>query len=158
MLESMFVRGDRRIGNLSKPLSGLVLHLGEGGQDSSPSEAAWLGVENDVALEKGSASESGDLADSTYGSEESSGSSTSPVMPKVKVLVSPSSLTTMRKVYSRFGHNVTVEPLYFLQSELDAEAFLSMMAIDTSEQAPLYIQIVLVSNFVVAFSRQGKLT
>ncbi|KAJ3490105.1 hypothetical protein NLI96_g1681 [Meripilus lineatus] len=39
--------------------------------------------------------------------------------------------------------NVTVEPLAFSEQELDAEAFLSMMAVGSSESAPLYIQAVL---------------
>ncbi len=40
--------------------------------------------------------------------------------------------------------NITVAPLLFDESELDAEAFLTMMAIDSLESAPLYMQIVMV--------------
>ena len=40
---------------------------------------------------------------------------------------------------------MTVVPLYFSEEELDAEAFLSMMAVESSENAPLYVQIILVS-------------
>jgi hypothetical protein len=54
----------------------------------------------------------------------------------------------MRRVYAPLGDNVTVEPLYFSESELDAQAFLSMMAVGSSESAPLYVQIVLVSSQV----------
>lgn len=50
----------------------------------------------------------------------------------------------MKGVYSSLGKNVTVEPLAFSEQELDAEAFLSMMAVGSSESAPLYIQAVLV--------------
>jgi len=38
---------------------------------------------------------------------------------------------------------VTVRPLYFTEEELDAQAFLSMMSVGTSEGAPLYVQIIL---------------
>lgn len=52
----------------------------------------------------------------------------------------------MKRVYAPLGSRVTVEPLLFSEAELDAEAFLSMMAVDSSETAPLYIQIMLVSR------------
>ena len=52
----------------------------------------------------------------------------------------------MRAVYAPLGSRVTVEPLLFSEAELDAEAFLSMMAVDSSETAPLYVQIILVSG------------
>ena len=52
----------------------------------------------------------------------------------------------MRSVYARLGGDVTVEPLLFDEAELDASAFLSMMAVGASESAPLYIQILLVST------------
>lgn len=117
ILESMFITNDTRIGRLAQPLCGLVLHLGDGGKESTPSEAAWVG---------------------------------SPILawanaPQVRVFVSPSQLNTMRAVYASIN-NVTVLPLYFSEDELDAEAFLSMMAVGTSENAPLYVQIVLVSE------------
>ncbi|KAH9951835.1 hypothetical protein B0H21DRAFT_193979 [Amylocystis lapponica] len=47
----------------------------------------------------------------------------------------------MRAVYAPLGPKVTVEPLRFNESELDAQAFLSMMAIGDS--VPLYMQIIL---------------
>ena len=50
----------------------------------------------------------------------------------------------MRAVYSDLGSHVTVEPLMFSEAELDAEAFLSMMAVGSSESAPLYVQMILV--------------
>lgn len=50
----------------------------------------------------------------------------------------------MRTVYAPLGDRVQVEPLLFKKSELDAQAFLSMMAVGSSENAPLYVQIVLV--------------
>lgn len=68
-------------------------------------------------------------------------------VPPVRVFVSRSSLNTMRAVYAPLGDNVTVEPLLFSEAELDAEAFLSMMAV-SSESAPLYVQIILVSQQV----------
>jgi hypothetical protein len=51
----------------------------------------------------------------------------------------------MKAVYAPLGHRVIVEPLYFSEDELDAEAFLSMMAVGSSESAPLYVQLILVS-------------
>lgn len=121
ILESMLIPGDERIGRLSKPLCGLVLHMSDGGPNSCPNEAAWLGV----------------LKDKTKKA------------PHVEVLVSPSSLRTMQEVYRRcVGEAVQVTPLYFTEEELDAQAFLSMMAVDSSDSAPLYVQIVLVSSIL----------
>lgn len=116
MLENMFITDDTRIGRLTRPLCGLVLHMSDGGKESSPSEAAWVGVPI------------------TPGTK----------VPRVKVFVSPSQLKTMRAVYASL-RNVSVEPLHIAEDELDAAAFLSMMAVGTSENAPLYMQIVLVS-------------
>ncbi|KAG2029864.1 hypothetical protein BDR03DRAFT_1017810 [Suillus americanus] len=42
LLESMFIPNMRSTGTLQKPLSGIVLHFGEGGPSSRPSEAAWI--------------------------------------------------------------------------------------------------------------------
>jgi hypothetical protein len=50
----------------------------------------------------------------------------------------------MKRVYAPLGDNVTVEPLMFTESELDAQAFLSMMAVESVESAPLYMQVILV--------------
>lgn len=118
LLENMFISNCREIGSLEKPLCGLVLHFGEGGPSSRPSEAAWVGVSKNPGIQA----------------------------PPVRVYVSRSSLNTMRGVYASLGDHITVEPLYFTESELDAEAFLSMMAVGSSDSAPLYVQIILVSK------------
>lgn len=115
LLESMFIPNIRSTGTLQKPLSGLVLHFGEGGPSSRPSEAAWISSSHIPGVQT----------------------------PSVKVYVSRSSLNTMRAVYAPLGDGVTVEPLLFSQDELDAQAFLSMMAVGSSESAPLYIQGIL---------------
>ncbi|KAG1715954.1 hypothetical protein ID866_1243 [Astraeus odoratus] len=115
LLESMFIPQLPSIGALQKPLSGLVLHFGEGGPSARPCEAAWIAASDDPAVKT----------------------------PQVKVYVSRSSLNTMTSVYSPLGKKVSVEPLLFDKNELDAQAFLSMMAIGSSESAPLYIQGVL---------------
>lgn len=119
MLESMFISSDKRIGTLSKPLSGLVLHMSDGGVLSSPNETAWVANPRDISTES----------------------------PKVVVYVSPSSLNTMKVVYKPLGPGVEVRPLYFTEDELDARAFLSMMSVGSSQSAPLYIQIILVCKF-----------
>jgi hypothetical protein len=115
LLESMFIPNMRCTGTLQKPLSGLVLHFGEGGPSSRPSEAAWISTSHIHGVQA----------------------------PSVKVYVSRSSLKTMRAIYAPLGDGVTVEPLFFSQDELDAQAFLSMMAVGSSESAPLYIQGIL---------------
>ncbi|KAF8552599.1 hypothetical protein OG21DRAFT_1486101 [Imleria badia] len=117
LLENMFIPKLNSIGTLSKPLAGLVLHFGEGGPGSRPSEAAWVGVPSD--------------------------SSPKIKTPFVRVYVSKPSLNTMKAVYEPLGKHVRVLPLLFNESELDAQAFLSMMAVGSSESAPLYIQTVL---------------
>ncbi|KDQ29197.1 hypothetical protein PLEOSDRAFT_1112157 [Pleurotus ostreatus PC15] len=115
MLENMFISGVGAIGKLHKPLSGLVLHYGEGGTGGRPCEVAWLAVSKFRTVKPA----------------------------PVKVYVSPSSLNTMRTVYAPLGGQVQVVPLCFTEAELDAEAFLSMMAVGSSGGAPLYIQIIL---------------
>lgn len=113
----MFVQDYPKIGKLSKSLSGLVLHFGEGGAAAKPCEAAWLGVSAASAVQ----------------------------VPRITVFVSASSLKTMRGVYAPLGKNITVHPLYFAESELDAESFKAMMGIGiTDASPPLYIQIILV--------------
>lgn len=114
----MFISNCAHIGFLEKPLSGLVLHFGEGGPSSRPCEASWVGVPSFRGVKT----------------------------PPVRVFVSRSSLNTMRTAYAPLGSRVTVEPLLFSEAELDAEAFLSMMAVDSSETVPLYVQIILVSG------------
>ncbi|EPT02792.1 hypothetical protein FOMPIDRAFT_128851 [Fomitopsis schrenkii] len=116
ILENMLLPSSPNIGTVVKPLSGLVLHFSEGGPYSQPCEAAWVG--KPVA---GSGVET----------------------PPVRVFVSKSSLKTMQEVYAPLGDAVTVEPLLFSQEELDAQAFLSMMAVGQSDNVPLYMQTVL---------------
>jgi hypothetical protein len=116
MLENMLISKCASTGSLKKPLSGLVLHFGGSGSSSLPSEAAWL-----------SSTKRSDITP-----------------PDVRVFVSRSSLKTMRAVYAPLGPRVTVEPLCFSEAELDAQAFLSMMSVGSSESAPLYVQTVLV--------------
>lgn len=118
MLENMFIPKFAAIGCLEKPLSGLVLHFGEGGANTRPCEAAWIGV-------------------SAYQGVSA---------PPIRVYVSRSSLQTMRGVYAELGSHVVVEPLMFSEAELDAEAFLSMMSVGSSETAPLYVQMILVCS------------
>lgn len=112
----MFVTGCTALGQLVKPLSGLVLHVGETGSCAAPCEAAYVGL-------------------STVKNAKS---------PPVIVYVAPSSLKRMRQVYGRLGNNIEVQPLFFAPAELDAAAFLSLMAVNSSDNAPLYMQTVLV--------------
>lgn len=104
------------------PLSGLVLHFSEGGQGTLPCEAAWLGCAK---------------ADDDFDP------------PSVRVYVSKSALSTMKKVYAPLGEHVIVRPLTFSHSELDAQAILSMMAVGSSDSAPLYMQSVLVRRLSI---------
>jgi hypothetical protein len=120
----MFIPNVRPLGFLQKPLSGLVLHFGEGGPSARPSEAAWVALSDIPSVHT----------------------------PRVRVYVSRSSLKTMTAVYAPLGKRVTVEPLLLKKDELDAQAFLSMMAVGSSESAPLYIQGVLVSAYFVPLS------
>lgn len=115
LLENMLIPKYPSIGVLEKPLSGLVLHFGEGGPYTQPCEAAWLGLSRIASVKP----------------------------PRVRVFVSSSSLETMKAVYAPLGANITVEPLLFSEAELDAQAFLSMMAIGASDHVPLYMQTVL---------------
>lgn len=123
------------IGPSVKPLAALVLHLGEAGTSAHPCEAAWVGV--------GGLGVGGPYK-----------------TPNVTVFVSPGSLERMRGVY-RDGplashKKIRVEPLSFVESELDAQSFLSMMAVGSSTSAPLYMQIVLVSSSNLLIHRCPK--
>ncbi|KAF8742100.1 putative DNA-binding domain, partial [Rhizoctonia solani] len=117
LLENMLLPPDPRFGQTQKPLSGLVLHYGEGSATTrTPCEAAHIALCTD--------------------------SSVTP--PPVRVYVSPASLNTMKRVYAPLGSGVVVEPLYFSEEELDAQAFLSIMAVSGgSDGAPLYMQVIL---------------
>ena len=117
MIENMFIPDDKRFGSLSKPLSGLVQLVSDGGGESVPIEAVWVGVSINEETQA----------------------------PKVAVYVSPSSLNTVKAVYEKLGGNIRARPLRFKGEELDAQSFLSMMAVRSSESALLYIQISLVS-------------
>ncbi|KAI0332439.1 hypothetical protein GY45DRAFT_1344641 [Cubamyces sp. BRFM 1775] len=119
ILESMMIVECPAIGSCRRLLSGLVLHFSEGGQGSLPCEAAWLAQMN---FQSGYA-----------------------YLPSVRVYVSESSFSTMKKVYAPLGDYVTVH-LLTLTFELDAKATLSMMAIGFSEAAPLYMQSVLLGE------------
>ncbi|KAG8862279.1 hypothetical protein FRB96_001858 [Tulasnella sp. 330] len=115
LLESMMIPDDTRLGALTKPLAGLVLHYGENG-GSQPCEAAYQCLTADPKIRP----------------------------PVVKVHVSPSRIGTMTQVYSAvFGKRVEVIPLKFAHSELDAQAFLSMMCVSTGKEPPLYVQVIL---------------
>ena len=58
--------------------------------------------------------------------------------------VTMNNINTMKKVYAKLGGAVVVKALQFSEEELDAQAFLSMMAIGQSDHVPLYMQTVLV--------------
>jgi hypothetical protein len=120
MLENMMIPSFDAIGNLKKPLSGLVLHFGEAGTVTQPCEAAYLGLSRAEGFK----------------------------VPKIRVYVSPTSLSKMEKVYKRLGLDVEVSPLLLTQSELDAKSFLSLMAVGTAstDRTPLYMKIVLVCS------------
>jgi len=123
MLENMMVPGFDAIGNQRKALSGLVLHYGEAGTVTQPCEAAYLGLSRMEGFKA----------------------------PKIRIYVSPTSLSKMETVYKRLGLNVEVSPLLLTQSELDAKSFLSLMAVGTTstDRTPLYMKIVLVCFFWV---------
>ncbi|KAG8885148.1 hypothetical protein FRB97_001966 [Tulasnella sp. 331] len=115
LLEAMMISGDKRLGTLNKQLSGLVLHYGENG-GSQVCEAAYQCLATDTRVQ----------------------------LPAVKVYVSPSQITTMKKLYAGvFGNRVEVIPLKFAHCELDAQAFLSMMCVNSGAEPPLYVQIIL---------------
>lgn len=116
LLENLFVPDLPSIGSCKRPLSGLVFHYSEGGSGARPCEAAWVACAkaNDTCT------------------------------PSVRVYVSESSYATMKKVYEPLGKNVKVRRLKFVQSELDAQAVMSMMAIGSSDSAPLYMHTLLV--------------
>lgn len=121
----MLIAGDERLGRLSKPLAGLVLHYGENGGASQPCEAAYQCISSDPKI----------------------------LVPKVKVYVSPSQITTMKVLYKKeFGNLVEVLPLKFAHCELDAQAFLSLMAVNSGAEPPLYVQIILVSKPDVGYT------
>ena len=88
------------LGSLKKPLCGLVLHYGNGGPNGLPSEASYICVSQSEGIKT----------------------------PKVNVYVPKSSLRTRTRAYKPLGGNITVSALLFVETELDAEAVLTMMA------------------------------
>lgn len=108
---------DYRLGALSKPLAGLVLHFGESGESAQPCEAAYQCISSDSKIKP----------------------------PIVKVYVSPSQETTMKRLYKKhFKGRAEVIPLKIAHEELDATSVLSMMSVSTVGEPPLYVQIILV--------------
>ena len=112
------IPGFDAIGSQKKALSGLVLHFGEAGTVTQPCEAAYLGRSRMEGFKA----------------------------PRIRVYVSPTSLSKMETVYKRLGLDVEVSSLLLTQSELDAKSFLSLMAVGTTstDRTPLYMKIVLV--------------
>ncbi|RPD66710.1 P-loop containing nucleoside triphosphate hydrolase protein [Lentinus tigrinus ALCF2SS1-6] len=115
LLENLFIPDLPSIGSCQRPLSGLVLHYSEGGSGARPCEAAWVACAKAKDIRT----------------------------PSVRVYVSESSFATIKKVYEPLGKNVKVRRLKFLESELDAQAVLSMMAVGSSDSAPLYMHTLL---------------
>lgn len=112
------IPGFNAIGNQKKALSGLVLHFGEAATVAQPCEAAYLGLSKLEGFR----------------------------VPKIRVYVTPTSLTKMKKAYKCLGVGAEVSPLLLTQFELDAKSFLSLMAVGTTstDRTPLYMKIVLV--------------
>ena len=125
------ITNDSRLGVLDKPLAGLVLHFGEVGDSAQPCEAAYQCITKDPRVKP----------------------------PVVRVFVSPSQESTMRKMYQKaFGGRVTVTPLKIAHDELDATSVLSMMSVSTVGEPPLYVQIILVSIFAFLVHYLARLT
>ena len=74
-------------------------------------------------------------------------------VPNVVVYVSPAYEKTMKAVYAKIGGraDVKVVPLRFHQTELDAKAFLTLMAVESGDYTPLYMHVVMV-RFPVSYS------
>ena len=102
------------LGRLPQPLSVVVFHLGaaQGGMHL-PCESAFLRKANN--------------SDATY------------KIP-INVLVSPSNITAMRKVYANTG--ATVTPLYLSTKDLNCTRMFSLMHVTEDGKIPLYIQVV----------------
>lgn len=105
------------IGKQKKALSGLVLHFGEAGSATQPCEAAYLGLSGMGGFKP----------------------------PKIRIYVSPTSLSKMEEVYAFLGLDAEVLPLLLTQGELDAKSFLSLMSVGAGN-TPLYMKIVLVCS------------
>ncbi|KAI9628854.1 hypothetical protein H4Q26_018398, partial [Puccinia striiformis f. sp. tritici PST-130] len=107
---------ERRIGTLPKPLAGLCLHY-DRGSVNYPCESAYLGLPATRA--------------------QLGAKSTSSV--PVTVLVSPTCLETMRKIYKPLT-GVKVMPFYLSTSNLNSSRMLTLMGFDDSVIMPLYLQ------------------
>ncbi len=103
------------LGVLQKSLSALVFHYGETTSrlNFKPSEVAFL------------ASPSPDFPNH-------------PRVSKINVLVSPSNYLTLKPLYSQIP-GVTVQPFKLRPKDLNIETMLTLMSVDTSESAPLYM-------------------
>ncbi|EIN11566.1 hypothetical protein PUNSTDRAFT_131729 [Punctularia strigosozonata HHB-11173 SS5] len=118
LLESCLIKDDR-VGTLGAPLSGLLFHFDTaagGGDGVQPCEAAYLASLDPLRGENA-------------------------IPPAVTVLVLPSSLKSMRKVYK--GLSVDVRPLHFAERDISAERLLCMMKVDGDSQMPLYMSKVM---------------
>lgn len=120
------ISGFDAIGSHRKALAGLVLHFGEAGSVTQPCEAAYLGLRKMRGF----------------------------CAPKVKVYVTPTSLSKMKTVYKFLGHGVEVLPLLLTQSELDAKSFLSLMAVGLTS-TPLYMKIIMVCFCLLRVDLRG---
>lgn len=104
-------------GQLPAPLSVVVFHLGQSGMHF-PCETAFFNV---------SSSNSNNLSSDT-------------AKPKVKVLVSPSNIVNMKKVYEPTGAEVL--PFYLSAQNLNCTRMLTLMHVQEGDRVPLYMEIV----------------
>ncbi|THG98002.1 hypothetical protein EW026_g4118 [Hermanssonia centrifuga] len=118
LLESCLMSHER-LGTLPEPLSAIVFHFdtAAGGGRVQPCEAAYL-----AAL------------------DTDRGGDATP--PAVTVLVFPSNLQSMRKVYAGLPR-VKVEPLHLAPEDISGERLLSMMKVDENTQMPLYMESIM---------------
>ncbi|CZS94340.1 hypothetical protein WAI453_013074 [Rhynchosporium graminicola] len=59
---------------------------------------------------------------------------------KVRVLCSPTNISTIRNTYKRF--NIDIEPLQIKESDLNTKRMLELMAVKNGEPVPLYIHTI----------------
>ena len=113
ILEDCLIPGDRRIGRLKYPFSGIVCHFDECGNlpmSMQPCEAARLSVfDGDDAQNK------------------------TPSAVQVTVYVSPSNLETMQSVYSRYP-SIIVRPLILYSKEISARHLLKIISPDCDNE------------------------
>ncbi|KIP08577.1 hypothetical protein PHLGIDRAFT_44166, partial [Phlebiopsis gigantea 11061_1 CR5-6] len=118
LLESCLM-SDPSLGTLPAPLTAIVFHFdtAAGGGLVQPCEAAYL-----AALDTGR------------------GIDATP--PAVTVLVLPTNLQAMRRVYAPLP-SVRVEPLHFSPEDISGERLLAMMKVDENTQMPLYMEAIM---------------